>query len=95
MRVRIVPKTNFSPRGITIRSLSRYLGLCYESVRVRWRSSEGRGLGSVGRSLSTCVESSTLWTADGRRHANVPRLKLGGVRQLRAEPTGGRRFTFW
>ena len=36
IRVRIVPKTNFSPRGITIRSLSRYLGLCYESVQVKW-----------------------------------------------------------
>ena len=39
-RVRILPKTNFSPRGITIRSLSRYLGLCYEAVDVRWRSVE-------------------------------------------------------
>ena len=39
-RIRIVPKTNFSPRGITIRSLSRYLGLCYETVPVRWRSCE-------------------------------------------------------
>lgn len=39
-RVRIVPKTNFSPRGLTIRSLSRYLGLCYESVHVKWRPDE-------------------------------------------------------
>ncbi|HSC50248.1 MAG TPA: hypothetical protein VLD16_08305 [Gaiellaceae bacterium] len=37
LRVRIVPKTNFSPRGITIRSLSRHLALCYEAVDVRWR----------------------------------------------------------
>jgi hypothetical protein len=37
-RVRVVPKTHFSTRGITIRSLSRYLALCYESVEVRWRS---------------------------------------------------------
>ena len=36
-RVRVVPKTHFSSRGITIRSLSRYLALCYESVDVRWR----------------------------------------------------------
>jgi hypothetical protein len=36
-RVRIVPKAHFSARGITIRSLSRYLALCYESVDVRWR----------------------------------------------------------
>ena len=39
-RVRIVPKARFSPHGITIRSLSRYLALCYESVEVRWRSIE-------------------------------------------------------
>ena len=39
-RVRVLPKTNFSPRGITIRSLSRYLGLCYEAVEVRWRGIE-------------------------------------------------------
>ena len=39
-RVRIVPKGHFSARGITIRSLSRYLALCYESVEVRWRSIE-------------------------------------------------------
>lgn len=36
-RVRVLPKTNLSARGITIRSLSRYLGLCYEAVDVRWR----------------------------------------------------------
>jgi hypothetical protein len=39
-RMRIVPKTNLSARGVTIRSLSRYLGLCYETVQARWRSSE-------------------------------------------------------
>src|SRR5262245_50791094 len=39
-RVSIVPKTNFSGRGITIRSLSRYLALSYESVEVRWRTTE-------------------------------------------------------
>ncbi|MGE5691209.1 MAG: hypothetical protein ACM33B_11710 [Pseudomonadota bacterium] len=37
-RVRIVPKTQFAARGITIRSLSRYLALCYEAVDVRWRT---------------------------------------------------------
>lgn len=36
-RVRIVPKTGLSPQGMTIRSLSRHLALCYESVDVRWR----------------------------------------------------------
>ncbi|HSC90307.1 MAG TPA: hypothetical protein VLB86_01485 [Gaiellaceae bacterium] len=41
-RVRIVPKTHFTLRGITIRSLSRYVALCYESVDVRWRSIESR-----------------------------------------------------
>lgn len=39
-RVRIVPKTHLSAHGITIRSLSRYLALCYESVDVRWHDSE-------------------------------------------------------
>ena len=37
-RVRIVPKAHFASLGITIRSLSRHLALCYESVDVRWRS---------------------------------------------------------
>jgi len=41
-RVRIVPKRHFSTHGITIRSLSRHLALCYESVDVRWRSVSGR-----------------------------------------------------
>lgn len=39
-RVRIVPKTNSAARGITIRSISRYLALFYESVDVRWRRVE-------------------------------------------------------
>jgi hypothetical protein len=36
--------------------------------------------------LTTSIESSTLWTADGRCHREVPRLKLSGVRQLRPLP---------
>ena len=39
-RVRIVPKTHFSTRGITIRSLSRHLALCYEPIDVRWERIE-------------------------------------------------------
>jgi len=39
-RVRIVPKTQFSMRCITIRSLSRYLALVYEAVDIRWRRIE-------------------------------------------------------
>lgn len=39
-RVRIIPKTQFSMRGITIRSLSRYLALVYEAVDIRWRRIE-------------------------------------------------------
>jgi hypothetical protein len=35
-RIRIIPKTRFVDRGITIRSISRYLALSYESVDVRW-----------------------------------------------------------
>ena len=48
LRVRIVPKTNFSPRGITIRSLSRYLALCYEAVDVRWRGGDAEGSSERG-----------------------------------------------
>ena len=35
-RMRIVPKGRFTNRGITIRSLSRYMALCYEAVDLRW-----------------------------------------------------------
>jgi hypothetical protein len=51
-RIRIVPKTHFAGRGITIRSLSRYLALSYESVDVRWRS---RRSGPVARSRHTLL----------------------------------------
>ena len=34
--------------------------------------------------LSTSVETATLWTADGRRHADVPRLRLSNVHPLRS-----------
>ena len=37
-RVRIVPKNHFSTRGMTTRSLSRYLALCYEAVDLKWGS---------------------------------------------------------
>jgi len=37
-RVRIVPKNHFSTRGMTIRSLSRHLALCYEAVDLKWGS---------------------------------------------------------
>lgn len=39
-RVRVIPKAHLSEHGITIRQLSRYLALSYESVEVRWRSIE-------------------------------------------------------
>lgn len=35
-RVRILPKTHLADRGMTIRSISRYLALCYEAVDVRF-----------------------------------------------------------
>ena len=35
-RLRVVPKTHFARRGISIRSLSRYVALSYESVDLRW-----------------------------------------------------------
>jgi hypothetical protein len=36
-RLRVLPKTHFPERGITIRSMSRYLSLTYEAVDLRWR----------------------------------------------------------
>jgi hypothetical protein len=39
-RVRITPKTHFGSRGITIRSLSRYLSLSYVAIDVHWRRIE-------------------------------------------------------
>jgi hypothetical protein len=48
-RVRILPKTNSAARGITIRSLSRYLALSYESIDVRWRRIEPMMPIGVGR----------------------------------------------
>lgn len=50
-RVRVLPKTNSAARGITIRSMSRYLALCYESVDVHWGrvESELRALDATPR----------------------------------------------
>jgi hypothetical protein len=48
-RIRILPKTQFAARGITIRSLSRYLGLSYEAIDLRWRRIDGQG----GRDAAT------------------------------------------
>ena len=36
-RIKVLPKTHFTVRGITMRSLSRYLALSYEAVDLRWR----------------------------------------------------------
>jgi hypothetical protein len=48
-RVRVTPKAQFASRGITIRSLSRYLALSHESIDVRWRRIQtGRGGGFDG-----------------------------------------------
>ena len=33
--------------------------------------------------LTTAIEASTLWTADGRCHRDVPRLRLSGVASIR------------
>jgi hypothetical protein len=41
-RVKITPKAHFASRGITIRSLSRYLALSYEAVDIRWRRIQPR-----------------------------------------------------
>jgi hypothetical protein len=40
--------------------------------------------GAAAVLLSTTVERSTLWTADGRIHHDVPRLTLAAIDQLRA-----------
>ncbi len=40
--------------------------------------------GAAAVLLSTTVERAAVWTADGRRHDGVPRLRLAAVRQLRA-----------
>lgn len=39
-RVHVTPKTHFAPRGMTIRSLSRYLALNYEPIDVQWHRIE-------------------------------------------------------
>jgi hypothetical protein len=55
-RVRVLPKTQFATRGITIRSLSRYLALSYEPVDVRWRRIESL----VGRQPVRVAEYNTV-----------------------------------
>jgi hypothetical protein len=35
-RISVTPKTHFAPRGITLRSFSRYLALSYEAIDLRW-----------------------------------------------------------
>lgn len=46
-RIRVLPKTHFTVRGITMRSLSRYLALSFESIDLRWRRMDaGRPVGS-------------------------------------------------
>lgn len=42
-RIRVVPKTHFANRGISIRSLSRYVALSYESVNVCWTRADSAG----------------------------------------------------
>ena len=76
-RVRIVPKAHLSGRGITIRSLSRYLALCYESVEVRWRSAataqqpEGSGY--------TLVLVPWPFSVSARDFHGVPSIPLGNM----------------
>ena len=43
----------------------------------------GLARGAAALLLTTTVERSTLWTADGRRHDGVPRLRLERVEQLK------------
>jgi hypothetical protein len=76
---------------------SRPAGRRPSRVVAHWNS-RGDGLreielapGATGILLSTRREPTTLWTADGRRHDDVPSLKLRDVRQLRAAAPARRR----
>lgn len=45
--------------------------------------------GASGVLLTTSVESTTMWTADGRRHDhNTPTIVLTGIHQLRTTSYG-------
>lgn len=46
------------------------------------------GADAQGVVLSTHVETSTLWTADGRRHPDSPTMAFGGVHELRVDSDG-------
>ena len=75
-RVRIVPKAHLSGRGITIRSLSRYLALCYESVEVRWRSAPTQ---PPDRSEYTLLLVPRPFTVSARDFREVPSMPLGNM----------------
>lgn len=47
--------------------------------------------GASGVLLLASVDSRTLWTADGRRHRDVPGLTLSGIRQLQPALRAGAR----
>lgn len=79
-RVRIVPKTHFSERGITIRSLSRYLALCYESVDVKWRSVSARGSARRTHEVLLVPWPLAVRAGDFRPASTVP---LGNLDQRR------------
>jgi hypothetical protein len=42
--------------------------------------------GAAAVPITVSVEPATLWTADGRRHRDVPTLRLSDVHQLRPAP---------
>ena len=75
-RVRIVPKAHLSGRGITIRSLSRYLALCYEAVEVRWRSASAQ---PSDRSEYTLLLVPWPFTVSARDFRGVPSMTLGNM----------------
>ncbi|MGE5274118.1 MAG: hypothetical protein ACM3QU_10245 [Verrucomicrobiota bacterium] len=77
VRVRIVPKAHLSARGITIRSLSRHLALCYESVAVRWRAA-GRS-GAADRSDYRVVLLPWPLAVEADDFRPVPPMSLGNM----------------
>lgn len=73
-RVRIVPKTHLSAHGITIRSLSRYLALCYESVDARWQGIEREPIAtSSGRDYTIVLVPWPLSVGAGEFRPTSPR----------------------
>lgn len=64
-RVRVLPKSSLPRTGITIRSLSRYLGLDRSETEVRWYDSDAARAGSAFR-LLLIPYPARVWPTDFR-----------------------------